>query len=75
MHAGSEDYRQRVSDQLLSEVEHLFSEEVVMVCPLYQSIADIILAQHNVTCPETFEEACIMYFYLVETFSDIMNEY
>ena len=46
-----------------------------MVCPLYQSIADIILAQHNATCPETFEEACIMYFYLVETFSNIMNEH
>ena len=71
---GNAVWHYRVNDQLLSEVEHLFYEEVVMVCPLYQSIADIILAQYNLTYPANFEEACMSYFSLVEAFSNIMNE-
>ena len=73
--SGVEDFKHPVSDELLSEVEDLFNEAVVMVCPLFQSIADIILTHYSIIPPTNFEDACITYFLLVDTFFDIMNEY
>lgn len=57
--------------ELFSEVENLFYEAVVIVCLLYQSIADIILKHYSIIPPTNFEDA---WFLLVDIFSDIMNE-
>ena len=71
---GAKDYKHSISDQLLSEVSLLLDEDEVMVCSLYKTLADIILAQHNITPTTNFEEAFIIYLFLVQTFSDLMNE-
>lgn len=52
-----EDFKRPVSDELFSEVENLFYEAVVIVCLLYQSIADIILKHYSIIPPTNFEDA------------------
>ena len=70
-HAGAEDYKQDIDYQLLSELNSLFCEEVVMVCPLYAMIADNILTQNNINSTTSFEEARNVYILLVETFAHL----
>ena len=45
-----------------------------MVCPLYQSIADAILSQHNLNSPTDVSEALGVYLLLLETIPEILNE-
>ena len=67
LHAGTTDYKHFIEEHSLSEVRDLYHEEATMVCPLYQSIADYILLQHNLHPPRSFEEAFNVYSLLINT--------
>ena len=49
------------------EVEQLYNEKPTIVCPLYESLADTVLAHYDIASPINIEEALTVFFVLIQT--------
>ena len=63
---GVEDFKHHVTNHTLCQIESLFHEEPLFVCPLFQSTADTILTALGKRTPTNFNEAFEVYFILKE---------